>query len=69
MPGTFEGEFLEDLGGMYEFEVQPLSALCERLDSLIAMDEIAEHSIALHRELRAMCEVAEKLGLPLVTGV
>lgn len=69
VPGDFEGEFLDDLPAENAFEVQPLSALRERLDALIAMDEIAEHSVDLHRELREMCDVAEKLRLPLITGV
>ena len=69
VPGDFEGQFLDDLPGEYEFEVQPLGALRERLDALNAMEEIKEDSIKLHRSLREMCDVAEKLGLPLVTGV
>ena len=69
VPGDFEGQFLDDLPGDYEFEVQPLGALRERLDALNAMEEIKEDSIKLHRSLREMCDVAEKLGLPLVTGV
>jgi hypothetical protein len=69
VPGEFEGAFLDDLPGENEFEVQPLRALRERLDELIANDEIKEYSVELHRSLREMCDVAEKLQLPLVTGV
>jgi hypothetical protein len=69
VPGDFEGQFLDDLPGEYEFEVKSLKELRERLDALNAQEEIKEDSIELHRELRKMCEVAEKLQLPLVTGV
>jgi hypothetical protein len=68
VPGEFEGAFLYELPGENQFDVNPLAELRDRLDELIASDEVKERSHGLHRTLREMCDVAEKLRVPLHIG-
>jgi hypothetical protein len=49
-----------------ELAVAPVSALRARLDELLAQTDIPPACHALHQRLRALCDDAERLGLPLV---
>jgi hypothetical protein len=49
-----------------ELSVAPVSALRARLDELLARTDIPPACQALHQQLRALCDDAERLGVPLV---
>jgi hypothetical protein len=62
-----EGE-VEATAGDDELElaVAPVSALRARLDELLARTDVEPACQALHEHLRALCDDAERLGVPLV---
>jgi hypothetical protein len=62
--GQAEGE-PSDLPDDYELQVAPLATLRAALDRLLARDDIAASYQQLHRDLRALCDHAERLRLPL----
>jgi hypothetical protein len=49
-----------------ELAVAPVSALRARLDELLARTDVEPGCQALHQHLRALCDDAERLGVPLV---
>ena len=65
VPGTFEGDMLDDLPGDNEFNVHPLGEFRERLAELLADADIDASAQTLHRALQKLCDIAEELQLPL----
>jgi hypothetical protein len=48
--------------------IGPLEPLVERLDQLLARDDIADSPAAVHRALRKLCDLARRLRLPVNLG-
>jgi hypothetical protein len=68
VPGTTMNGEPPNLPDDYEVHVGPLDDLRAALDRLLERTDIEEPSQLLHRDLRQLCDYAEKFRVPLVLG-